>query len=172
MRPERLGAGSLSVNDEFHRVVFDCNIYVQSLLSATGPSGACVQAALDRRVQLFLSPYILGEIRDTPNKPTPARLNVTPARVERLITNLLTTATFVPDVPHVFDHPIDPEDSHYVDLALASGSKLIVSRDRHLLGLNDPKKPWSADFRRRFPGLRVIPSEELLMLLRQMRSPG
>ena len=44
--------------------------------------------------------------------------------------------------------------------------KLIVSRDRHLLGLNDPKKPWSAEFRSRFPGLQVIVVEELLRQLK------
>ena len=73
----------------------------------------------------------------------------------------------IQDVPHVFDHPIDPDDSGYVDLALATGTKLIVSRDRHLLGLNNPAKPWSAEFRRRFPEFRVLTPEDLLVQLRQ-----
>lgn len=147
-------------------VVFDCNIFIQSLLNATGPAGQCVQAALDRQVQLFISPYVLDELREAPDKPTPAKLGVTAAKVERLVANLMLTATWVPQTPHVFDHPIDPDDSHYVDLAVATNAQLIVSRDRHLIGLLDSAKPWSAGFRATFSALRIVSPEKLLRMIR------
>jgi predicted nucleic acid-binding protein len=99
------------------------------------------------------------------------RFSITGEQIDALLDELIPTALLLQDVPHVFDHPIDPDDSAYVDLAVAAGATLIVSRDRHLLGLNDPAKPWSADFRRRFPDLKVLTVEGLPSLLRQSPSP-
>jgi len=45
-----------------------------------------------------------------------------------------------------------------------------VSRDRHLLNLNNPAKPWSADFRSRFPSLRVFTVEQMLSEIRQAKA--
>lgn len=154
------------MNEDPLQVVFDCSIFVQSLLNPVGAAGACVQQALTGNVRLFVSDFVLDEVRDTPHKPTPARLGITHEKVERLLDNLLRKATFVDDVPHVFDHPIDPDDAHYVDLAVATQS-IIISRDRHLLGLNAPSKPWSAGFRQRFADLRICTPESLLEILRQ-----
>lgn len=66
-------------------------------------------------------------------------------------------------------HPIDPKDSHYVNLALASDAKLTVSRDKHPLGLTNPAKPPAAEFMSRFPHLKVLQPEELLRLLESAR---
>jgi putative PIN family toxin of toxin-antitoxin system len=140
---------------------------MQALFSPTGPSGACVQLALKRNVQLFISSYVVAELREAPNKRMPAKLEITAEKVERLIGNLMIAATFIDDIPHLFEHPIDPDDSPYIDLALAAQSNLIISRDRHLLGLSDPGKQWSVDFRRRFPALCAIPPEVLLALSRR-----
>ena len=53
------------------------------------------------------------------------------------ITALALFGAYVGDIPSVYIHPHDPDDSHYVDLAIATNSTLIVSRDRHLLNLMD-----------------------------------
>jgi predicted nucleic acid-binding protein len=68
----------------------------------------------------------------------------------------------------VYQHPIDPKDSHYVDLAIASNSKLIVSRDKHLLNLMNPLKAGAQQFKAKFPSLAVLQPEQLLELLREM----
>ena len=104
-------------------VVFDCNIFAQALMNPLGPAGACVDAAMDGRVTLFISDYVLEEIRDIPNKPTPRKLGVTPQKAESLIVLLVDGVVRIPEPPVVFIHPIDPDDSPYVNL-----------RSQHTLG--------------------------------------
>jgi predicted nucleic acid-binding protein len=67
----------------------------------------------------------------------------------------------------VYHHPIDPKDSHYVDLAVASDATLIVSRDKHLLNLMIPSKPGAAEFKARLPRLLILQPETLLGLIRE-----
>jgi uncharacterized protein len=149
------------------KVVFDCNIFAQALMNPLGPAGACLQATFDGHASLFVSDFVIMEIRDILNKPTPAKAGVTSRKAEDLVQLLLVKTEYVSEVPAVFVHPIDEDDSNYVNLALAAGAKLIVSRDRHLLNLNNPAKMWSADFRARFPDLRIISAEQLLKQIRE-----
>jgi uncharacterized protein len=148
------------------RVVFDCNIFAQALMNPQGPAGACLQAVFDGEIDLFIAEFVLIELRELPDKPTPAKAGVTLAKIEKLISLLQETAEYVSVVPAAFVHPIDPDDSDYVNLALAAGAKRLVSRDRHLINLQNPAKPWSADFRARFPDLRVVSAEQLLLEIR------
>ncbi len=115
-----------------------------------------------------LSPYVISEILELPGK-LPLKFGITDTRVAEILDELLPAAFILDDVPHVFDHPLDPDDSGYVDLALATGANLIVSRDRHLLGLNDPAKAWSKEFRQRFPQIKVMTPEVFLTLLYRER---
>lgn len=155
------------MNNPPKKVVFDCNIFAQAILNPLGPAGGCVDAAIDGRVTLFISDFILAEIGDIPNKPSPRKMGVTAQKAEVLIAMLIDSAERIAAPPAVFVHPIDPDDSPYVNLALAADARLIVSRDRHLLNLNNPAKPWSAEFRSRYPLLQVISAEELLEILRR-----
>jgi putative PIN family toxin of toxin-antitoxin system len=152
------------------KAVFDCNIFAQALMNPIGPAGACVQAIFDGQVTLFIADFVISEIRDIPNKPTPAKAGVTPKKAEDLVQLLLVKAEYISDVPVVFTHPIDEDDSGYVNLAVTADAKLIVSRDRHLLNLNNPAKPWSADFRARFRDLQIITAEQFLAEIRQRQN--
>src|SRR4051812_34941010 len=102
------------------RVVFDCNIFAQAIISPTGSAGRCVEETLNGKVRLFWSDYVLAEIRRLPDKPTPRKLGVTLEIVERFIARLVPIATRIESPPSVYQHPHDPKDSHYVDLAVAS----------------------------------------------------
>ena len=51
------------------RAVFDCNVYFQALLNPEGPAGRCVSAALNGELTLFVSRFVLDEIRRTANDP-------------------------------------------------------------------------------------------------------
>jgi putative PIN family toxin of toxin-antitoxin system len=154
------------MNDAGERVVFDCNIFAQTLITPSGNAGKCVERVLEGKIRLFWSDYVLNEVRQICEKPTPKRLGVHRDQIESLIARLKPVAHLVENPPSVFIHPIDPKDSHYVDLAVASDAKLIVSRDKHLLNLMNPSKPGAQQFKATFPNLAVLQPEQLLELLR------
>ena len=149
------------------KVVFDCNIFVQALINLHGPAGRCVQKARDGEVSLFVSPFILSEIREIHLK-TPLKYGITADQTEELAAAVAQFATLVTDVPEVYHHPFDPDDSAYVNLALKADARLIVSRDRHLLNLKDASRSEGKDFQARFPGFRIVDPVELLRELEQV----
>lgn len=153
--------------NEPDRVVFDCNVYFQAFISDTGPAGQLLRAVSERKLSLFLSEFILDELRNVLTRPhLVAKFRFTGERVATYLGLLAELTTMVADVPHVFDFPRDPNDEHYVDLALAVQAHLIVSRDKDLLALNDSSSGEATAFRIRFPKLLVLTPPELLMRLR------
>lgn len=110
---------------------------------------------------------MLAEVREIYLK-TPAKYGITAEQTDELARAIASYATIVTDVPPVYHHPYDPDDSHYVDLALKAGAQLIVSRDRHLLMLADSARREGQDFQARFPTLRVI---DPVQLLRELEPP-
>ena len=143
------------------KVVYDCNIFVQALINLHGPAGRCLQFAKDGRVMLFTSPYVLAEIREIHWK-TPAKYGITAEQTDELARNLASFATLFTDVPEIYHHPYDPDDSHYVNLALKAEARLIISRDRHLLMLADPARKEGQDFQARFSAIRILDPVQLL----------
>lgn len=149
------------------KVVYDCNIYVQALINLNGPAGRCVQKAKDGEVILFVSPFVLAEIRESHLK-IPRKYGVTAAQTDELARAAALFANIVSDVPEVYRHPHDPDDSPYVNLALKAEARLVVSRDRHLLSLSDPTRSEARDFQSRFPALRIV---DPVTFLRELESP-
>jgi putative PIN family toxin of toxin-antitoxin system len=144
-------------------VVFDCNVYFQALISPGGPSAACVGSAAAGRVRLSCSERSIAELRGVASRgDLRAKFGITDDRVERLVAHVRAIAEFVDNVPERYHHPIDPDDSHYINLALATNSRLIVSRDRDLLRLMVPNDPEGRNFRALFPWLEVLNPEGLL----------
>lgn len=117
-------------------------------------------------VLLFASPYVLSEVREIHLK-TPPKYGITAAQTDELARAIASFATIVTDVTSVYLHPHDPDDSHYVDLAVRADARLIVSRDRHLLMLADAGREEGRDFQSRFPALRILDPVELLRELEQ-----
>jgi putative PIN family toxin of toxin-antitoxin system len=154
------------MNERPPRVVYDCNIYVQALINVNGPAGRCVEEARQGAVLLFVSPFVLAEVREIHEK-LPAKYGVTAEQTEELARSVASFGTIVADVPDVYSHPFDPDDSYYVNLAAKTDSQLIVSRDRHLLNLMDSSRPEGRDFQLRFPALSIIDPVELLRELDQ-----
>jgi putative PIN family toxin of toxin-antitoxin system len=146
-------------------VVFDCNVFAQALINPRGPAGACVVAAQGGWVRVFVSDHLLREIRELPRK-LPARLLVTDDRVESLIFDMAAYTELVDPVPSIFVYSRDPDDAHYVDLALMTGANLVVSRDRDLLDLMSDANPDGKALRDGHPEFRVLTPPELLQQLR------
>ena len=145
------------------RVVFDCNVFLQAMLSANGPSHACWQKVVAGDVTLFVTPYMLAEIRRLPNHPKLRRFTgFTTERVERFIEELLDTAQFIPDPAPMFHYARDPEDAHYVDVAVATGAMLVVSNDKDLLDLMNEHNPDGRKLRRDNPDFQVFTPVQFL----------
>ena len=139
------------------QVVFDCNTLLQSLASPDGPAGRCVQLAIEGKVDLFISPTVLDELRDVAVRPKViAKLHLVPDRIEEFIEVVEITATALTGFPQPFAYDRDPDNAHYVNLAAAANANVIVTRDKDLLDLIDPTKPEAVDFRNRFPRLRIL----------------
>ncbi len=51
------------------KAVFDCNTFVQALLSPNGAAAACMELVKRGDVALYVSPQVLTEIRDVPSAP-------------------------------------------------------------------------------------------------------
>ncbi len=146
------------------RAVFDCNVYFQALVNEQGPAGQCVAAALDGRVTLFVSRFVMNEIRLTATDSVLRSKfrQLTDERLDQLIVNLEKVAHVVAHVPDRFLYPRDPDDAHYINLALAAKAKYVVSRDKDLRDLMDRSRPEGRDFHRRFPSLEIIEPQQFL----------
>jgi len=145
------------------RVVFDCGVFFQALISPRGPAGKCFAAATDGGLVLIISRFVLTELRDVCLRPhLVRRFRLSESRVVAFVAQIERVATLVEQVPHVFDYPRDPDDEHYVDLAVASQASLIVSRDNDLLALEDSSDESSNSYHQRFPDLTILTPEQLL----------
>lgn len=148
------------------RVVFDCNVYFQALISPGGPSGRCVTAAVGREVELFTSRHVIAELLATAQRSSlMTRFRYSTAQVVALIENIERVAHYVAEVPERFRYDRDPDDAHYINLALSVRAQYVVSRDKDLLDLVDQRRAEGRDFVNRFPMLRVIEPAELLTQL-------
>lgn len=138
-----------------HRAVYDCNVMLQALLNPYGPAGACVDAVRYGRVKLYMSERVLREIEELPAK-TPVRLGVTHDRVHRFVVDLMRYASVTTTVPSRCRLDRDPDDAHYLDLALASSADVLVTRDRDLLDLRAEDNEAGERLRRLHPSLRIV----------------
>lgn len=149
---------------ERHRVVLDCTVFARALINPNGPAGACVSHAQRGSYTLIISQYVLQEIRELPSKIKASR-GVTADRVEALIREVSISAESWADVPTIFTHAVDPDDSHYVNLAYASRASHILSNDKHLLSLCDPATATGQAFTQQFPRLTIAAPEDYLRVL-------
>lgn len=157
------------MNGTTPRVVYNCNIYVQALINLNGPASRCVETAREGNALLFVSPFVMAEIREIHEK-LPAKYGVSAEQTDELARYVASFATIISDIPDTYLHPFDPDDSHYVNLAAKTESRLIVSRDRHLFNLMDNSRPEGLVFQSQFPSLRIIDPVEFLRALDEQRA--
>lgn len=147
------------------RVVFDCSVFARVLISPKGPAGECLSAAQRGEIQLFVSEFVLQEIRELPGKVKPKR-GVTADRVELLIQDLAKYAEPQHEIPVIYSHPKDPDDSHYVNLAHACRANQLLTNDEHLLGLMNRATADGREFVRQFAQIQIVTPETFLPSLR------
>lgn len=148
--------------------VFDCNVFLQALANPSGPAGRCVELAIAKEVSLFVSPVILDELLEVTAYPKViTKFKLRAERVSAFMTELPRFTVLTTAVPSIWTYSRDPDDAHYVNLALAVGARFLVSRDKDLLDLTDPMRLESRDFQNRFPALTII---DPVAFIRQFRA--
>lgn len=113
------------------RVVADTNIYV-SAFAFGGQIGKILEFAQEGRFELYISRFIISEIRRTFTK----KFHWPPDKLAALISNVLRFTYLVEPTERIHVISRDPSDNHILECAVASYAHIIVTGDRHLQDLN------------------------------------
>lgn len=146
------------MKDEILHVVFDCNIFIQSLLNLNSVAAKCFEFVRNGKAKLFVSKETLEEIRDVVLRPNIlSRLpDADVFQIESFIEYIASLSTFIDSVPHKFDFERDPKDEIIIDLAVEVEADYIVSRDKDLLDLMTGYTDECKNFRRRFRKVKIL----------------
>ena len=144
--------------DKKPRVVFDCMVFLQGLLSKSGPAVSCLRLFEEEKITLIVSKEILIEIQDVLLRSSLRRKYplLTENRVEQLLELLRTRAEVSHKVPQHFRYERDPDDEPYVNVAIEARAEYLVSWDKDLLALGDKSKPEGKLFQEQFPNLKIV----------------
>lgn len=114
------------------RIVLDTNVFISGIFF-TGPPHRILKAWRDGRVQLVLSPDIFDEYQ----RVTEVLREKFPAvDLSEILELVLVEAEMCQVEPLSEGVCADPDDDKFIACALSSGSKLIVSGDKHLLDVD------------------------------------
>jgi putative PIN family toxin of toxin-antitoxin system len=149
------------------RVVYDCMVFLQAATNATGASGECLRRAVLGDLELCVSLATLAEVRDVLTRPRTVKKfpSLTPAAVNLFLKSASRFATVLADPPAVAPPIRDPKDAKYLDLAIAAGARVIVSRDNDLLDLMKPDDPHGVAFRAAHPAITILDPAAFLATL-------
>ena len=118
------------------RVVADANILVSAALapSPQSPSVRIIDAALDGRIELVMSPALLEEIADVLSRPR-IRRRLSADDAQLFLADVAAQVVMLADP---LDPPTvcrDPDDDYLVALAMIAGAEVLVSGDDDLLAV-------------------------------------
>ncbi|MDB6127313.1 MAG: nucleic acid-binding protein contains domain-like protein [Verrucomicrobia bacterium] len=102
--------------------VIDTNVVVSGLLNPHGPPARILDAVIDGRLKLVYDARILAEYRDVLHRP---RLKLAPDKITAFLNGLRGQTGVTP--VHVADTGPDADDVVFVEAALATGEKTIVT---------------------------------------------
>ena len=116
------------------RAVVDPGVLVSGLISPNGVPARIVRFFAEGAFDLVVSPALLTELEDVVQRPH--LVERLPARdADRLLITIRAAAVVVEDPPLLRGVTPDPKDDYLISLARAAGADVIVSGDRHLIGL-------------------------------------
>ncbi len=117
-----------------HRAVLDTNVLISAVVFGGRP-GELVELARSGLVHAVTSLYILTEFRQVLTSP---RFGVSAPSAEDLAVEIATFSEVVAVSPSRMRWTTDATDDPIVETALQGRCALIVTGDRHLLGLSIP----------------------------------
>ena len=143
--------------------VFDTNIYLQAILSETGPASACVEELFAGRIEVLVHPEILAEIDDFLLRPRVRSKygQVRSVRTVDLVRKISKYGRWVPSVESVVKLDRDPSDSIFLNLAITYDVDYLVSRDNDLLQLSEGKT-----LEINYPNLKIVAPYRFLQAVR------
>lgn len=133
--------------------VFDTNVFLQSILSETGPANACVEELFAGTIVVFVHPEILSEIDDFLLRPRVRQKyrQVRHVRTADLVRKIRKFGVSVPSVEPLLTLDRDPDDALILNLAVATNADFLVSRDNDLLHLASDKTLLAE-----YPKLKIV----------------
>lgn len=118
------------------RVVADANVFVSAALgrSPESPSVRIINAALDGRIELVMSPALLAEVANVLSRPR-IRRRLSAEDAQLFLADIATQVAMVADPANPPKVCRDPDDDYLVGLANASGAEMLVTGDDDLLAV-------------------------------------
>jgi putative PIN family toxin of toxin-antitoxin system len=138
--------------------VFDCVVFVQSLISEAGPAARSLELFEQGKFSIAVSRDILSEIREVLSRST-LRQNyprLTDERVQQLIEVLLYRGKFFRRIGRQYEYARDPFDEAYLNLAIEARANFLVTRDNDMLDLMKWEREEGREFQKRFRELKVV----------------
>lgn len=132
-------------------VVVDTNVLISGILWE-GISNRIISLIEDEKLNLCMTTEILQELYDVLRREKfTTRLQVRNVSPIQIITSLKILAEFFFPTEKIHVIKEDPSDNMFLDCARVSGSKYIISRDRHLLNLKI------------FEGIKILTPENFIL---------
>lgn len=123
------------------RVVVDPGVFISALIGSAGsPPDRVVEAWIDDRIEIVVSPELLAELRRVALRPKFRRW-FDEARARELIARIERQATVCPDPVPTPGVTRDPADDYLVALARAEQVDALVSGDRDLIEAEIERPP-------------------------------
>lgn len=126
-------------------MVADTNIYI-STFAFGGRIGKILEFAQDGRFELYISQPIIAEVKKVFIK----KFKWPKSQLAAVIENILYSTTVVEPKQRLSVITADPSDNMILECAVAAYAQIIVSGDKHLLGLNH------------FQGIKIIKPRNFL----------
>lgn len=111
-------------------VILDTNVFVSGLFFKSGPPGKIMDALIDEKFKLVISPAIFDEYHRIVSalKSDYPQINIEP-----LLDLIFIKSVLYEPKPLLNPVTADPQDDIFIACALVSRTNLIVSGDKHLL---------------------------------------